>query len=298
MNSCESVPQWRITKAMQLPSAIFTLALFLGTTSAFPQGEILRNSEPQAAGFSTKEDLTIRLEDGTFRLGVGDKAVAGTARAFIHDNATRTQQGGDRLAVEVHESLRNIVLSMGTGGKGKPKDTPGHLTGKNITGSKVDGHWKFNLASKEKPEAAEATALRQFAAYIEVIEALGELYGPNPRSVGDTWKPDLSALKNTAVAMDADLQCKLEEVSEKDGDRIARISVSGQLTGEVGQGNNVSIKIAGTILRSLRDMVDTEMEMSGTFKYNGIFGKNADTGAKAEIAAPLKVKRTVKVLKR
>ena len=295
MNFCESVAQWRIIKVMS-PTALVTLVSILGISIALSQPEVLWKKDAPAAGFTTREDLTIKLEDGTFKLGIGDKAVAGVAKAFIHDNATRIQQSDGKLDAEVHESVRNIILSFGTS-KGQSKDTPGHLTGKKITGEKVDGHWKFHLAGKAKPEAAEATALKQFAGYTEIIEALGQLYGPTPRSVGETWKPNLSDMKKTAVALDADLLCKLESISEQDGDRIARISVSGQMTGDVGQGNSVNIKISGIILRSLRDMVDTELEMSGTFKYDGIFGKNADTGAKAEIVAPLKLKRTVKVVK-
>lgn len=276
---------------MKFIFALIVAVVFLSNAAAFSQSVILWKNESPPAGFTTREELTLNLDEGKFKLGIGDKGVVGTARAFVHDIVTRTQLGVGEQEAEVGESVRNIVFSFGK--KGEPKDTAGHLAGKKITGGKIDGHWKFGLVGKKKTEAAEATALRQFAGYTEFVEALGLIYGEEARKVGDVWKPDLSAVKKVYVGLDVDLLCKLEDVSEKDGDRIARISVKGHLGGEVAAGSNVRVEISGTISRSLRDMIDTDLEMSGTFNYTGAFGKSSALGAQAEISAPLKVRRTV-----
>ena len=62
----------------------------------------------------------------------------------------------------------------------------------------------------------------------------------------------------------------------------------------------MQVAINGVIERSLRDMVDLSTEVNGNFRYTGELGKGKD-GQKANdasIEAPVKISRTVKIVKR
>ncbi len=281
--------------------SIFILAVVIIVTltgTGRSQSVILSNTNPLRAGLTLREEVLIKLEHGTFSLAVGKESLSGTANAMINDIVERVIVSADQQKADVRESSRNVRFTIGL--ESTPKDEAGHLLGQKLDGKKVNGHWVFNLANKQKAAAAETTALKQFAAYIEFTEALGLIFGPNAHRVGETWKPDLRALKKSALPLDADLQCKFEEVTEHKDERCAHITVSGHFIGALDNGGKLNITINGNIYRSLRDLVDIDTEFTGTFKYSGAFGKgaNGQPGAKAEIEAPLKLTRTVKVEKR
>ncbi len=274
--------------------------MFVLMTSMAPgQSVILSNTSPPRAGLTLREEIVIKLENGTFSLGIGKQSLAGSANAMINDIFERVIVTADQQKVSVAESSRNIRFTIGT--QSEPKDVAGHLLGKKLVGKKANGHWTF-LLDKQKADATETTALKQFAGYTEFTEVLGLIFGPNPHRVGESWKPDLRALKKSALPLDADLECKLEEVAEYNGERCAHITVKGHFIGVLENGGNLNITVNGNIYRSLRDLVDIVTEFTGTFKYSGAFGKgtNGQPGSKAEIEAPLKLKlkRTVKVEKR
>ncbi len=278
---------------------ILLATVFVFITSMMPgQSVILSNTSPPRAGLTLREEIVMKLEGGTFSLAVGKEALTGAANAMINDIFERVVVTADQQKVTVHESSRNIRFTIGT--QSEPKAEAGHLLGKNLVGKKANGHWNFALANKQKADATEATALQQFAGYTEFTEALGLIFGPNAHRVGETWKPDLRALKKSALPLDADLECKLEEVAEHNGERCAHLTVKGHFNGALDNGGNLNIAIDGNIYRSLRDLIDIDTAFTGTFKYSGAFGKgaNGQPGSKAEIVAPLKLTRTVKVEKR
>lgn len=279
---------------------LFAALLLATPTFAGAQAVVLGSTAPRPPGFSAREEMTIRLENGTFSLGLGGAAMSGAASAHTHDIVERTSTSPTQQKVEVLDSARSFRLAFGAQST-EPKDEAGHLLNKKLLGTNTDGHWTFSLASKQKPDSAETTALRQFGAYTEAVQAINLLYGTTPRKIGDTWKPDLSALKKAAPKVDADLECKLEDVKEDAGDKIAQISITGHLSAVINENGKLQIAINAVVHRSLRDMVDLDTAINGNARYNGAFGKPKEgqkTGAEAEIAAPLTLKRTVKVLKR
>ena len=276
-----------------LPAA-FLAVLSLAPLSA--QQVILSNGTPAVAGRTLREDTTIRLSAGKFKLGLGDKGIVGTANAYLHDVVERTPTGADAQKAHVLDSSRNILLSFGSK-NAEPKDQPGQLAGKSLIGQRADQRWKFELADKSKPSTEEAKALHQFEGYTDFCDALAHLYGTQERRIGETWKADLSALKKSAPDLDASLTCKLEEITEHGGARCARVSIQGTVTGSVGAGGDVNIQITGQVFRDLQQFIDAELDLAGTFKYKGAFGKG-DNAAAATVEAPLTLKRTVKVQKR
>ncbi len=280
---------------------IRTLAalLILSPGFAVAQAVILANDAPPKPGLSLHEEMTMKLEGGTFSLGIGSAAMTGAANAHTRDVVERSYTSPTQQKVEVLDSARSFRLSFGGQG-GEPKDDAGHLLNKKLLGTQSEGHWSFALASKQKPDSAEATALRQFGGYTDAVRAFGLLYGTAPRKVGETWKPDLVALKKAAPQVDADLECKLEKVESQAGDQIAEISIKGHLFANINDNGKLQVAINAIIHRSLHEMVDLDTAINGNLKYHGAFGKpkeNQKTGAEAEIEAPVTLNRTVKVLK-
>lgn len=272
-----------------------TLLLTLCLHRAHSEQVVLANTNPSSS-VTHREDTSIRLTDGKFSLGLGEKALAGKANAYLHDVVERSHPSVDSQKVAVLDSTRNILLSFGTKSS-EPKDQPGQLAGKNLTGKRANSRWSFELADGRKPTTEEAKALHQFAGYTEFSEVFSLLYGTEPRNVGDTWKPDLSMLKKYAPDLEAGLSCKLEEITEHNGVRCARVSIQGTVVGRIGSNIKVDIEINGNVFRDLQHLIDADMDLIGTFKYTGAFGNNANGGTTAVINAPLTLKRTVKVAK-
>lgn len=268
-------------------------ALLLTVHAMQAQTVILWNNTPPPRGVVFREETSIRLDGGKFFLDIKDQTLGGSANALIRDTVDRTWVTTDTQKVEVITSSRNISFSLG--GNTQPKEEAGKLTGKKLTGKKVNHHWTFALADRAKPEPAEETALKQFAGYTDGIEALGLLYGNKPRKVGETWKPDLGDLKKTGPDIDADLECKLDSIGTEGGDRVAHISVTGHLFANLGNQGKLQLAVNAVITRSLRDMIDTDIQINGNFKFDGAFGKG---DSNAEITAPLKFSRTLKAAKR
>jgi len=265
----------------------------LAAASGFAQTAVLWTSAPPAPGATMREETRISLEKGSFSLEVNHQPLQGTANAMAHDVVERTFVSSSEQKISVLDSARNFRFGFG-GGNSPPKDTAGHLLGKKLTGTKTGGHWVFTLAGERKPDAAEASALKQFTIYSEAVEALGLLYGTAPRKVGETWKPDIGAVKRANPEFDADLECKLDELRPREGDTIAQISVTGRFRAGIRNGGGIQVAINGVIHRSLRDMVDLDAEVNGNFRYTGQFGKG---GGNAEITAPVTLKRTVTIKK-
>jgi hypothetical protein len=278
---------------MRFPLA-FIAALQFATVNGSGQTAVLWNKEPLQPGTTWREETRINLEKGSFSLEVNNQALRGAANATVREIIARTSVSATEQRIAVLDSARNIRLGFGSGGNGgkvDPKDTTGHLQGKELAGRKVGNRWVFTLAGKREPDDAETSALKQFNAYAEAVEALGLLYGTEPRKVGETWKPNIGPVKTANPEIDADLECTLEAIKPGDGDTVAQIAVKGRLTASIANGGRVQIAINGVIHRSLRDMVDLDAEVNGNFRYTGQFGKG---GSRAEIEAPVKLTRTVK----
>lgn len=280
---------------MRFLPALAAAAMVLSAGRATGQTAILWNPDPPRPGTALREETRLALEKGSFVLDIKDQSLHGGAHATAREIIERRYVTPLEQRIDVLDSARNIRFSFGGGGSGEPKDTVGHLLGKKLTGRKNGSRWTYSLAGGRSPDAAEASALKQFSAYCAAVEALGLLYGTQPRRVGDVWKPDIGTLRNSNPDITASLECRLEEIRPEQGDTIARVAVTGKLTANIGNGGAVQVDINGLIRRSLRDMIDLETDLQGTFRYTGRFGK---AGGDAEIHAPIKVRRTVTHVKR
>lgn len=252
------------------------------------QPVILAQTTPPPAGTVLHEEVTIDLLDGTFSVAMGKGFNAqGAARAHVHDTLQRTWVDATHQTVSYGESVRNILFGFGT--LKTTKDQVGQLTGHKLAGQKNGAHWTFEYTDLAKPEGPQQKALQQFDAYMDVLVALEHLYGSEPHQLGDTWKPDLSALQKTALPLESVVQCKWESTAPGPNGDVARIGIQGSLGGKLNERTGVRLEVQGFVLRRLSDLVDERMELTGNFLFKGELGK--DSGPLAEIKAPLKFVR-------
>lgn len=258
---------------------------------------VLSPKSDAANAVELAETTTIELKDGKLQLSILNQTLQGAANALLRDKITRTFKGADEQEIDFHESTRSILFSMG-GKTGDPKLSGGQLAGKKVIGRREEGGWKFGLAGG-KPTPAEENALKQFSVFNRVLESMRGLYGDEPREVGKPWRPDFSALTRIWPGLSVTIDCRVDELSERDGRQLARITVGGLVNAIYGERNHMEARFTGSIIRDLQDGMDLEAGLNGTVRFQGVLGKieGEGNGNAATIEAPLSLKRSVKVLK-
>lgn len=278
------------------------LAAWLWASLASAESVILWRDAKPGRGLKLDEQAVVELAGGKLRMALGNLVLVGSANALLRDSLVRAFTGVGEQQIDFRDSTRSIVFTF-NGKPSDPKLSGGQLAGRKLIGKRdpEGGQWRFAFADGRKPSPAEQTALKQFAGYNTALEALAYVYaGDQPRRVGEPWKPDFSGLTRAAPKVAIDVECRVDEVVRIDGDERAKIAVIGLVKGTFGQGNSVEARIKGTIVRSLRDSIDLETDLTGTFQFKGrLGGSDPDKpGSEAVIEAPLMFKRKVKVVDR
>ena len=284
----------RMIRATSVCAAVILLLM----PGARAQTVVLAAKPGGADAAELAETTTIELKDGKLQLSILNQTIQGAANVLLRDRITRTSKGTDKQEIEFHECTRSILFSMG-GKAGDPKLSGGQLAGRKIVGRLEEGGWKFRLPGG-KPTPAEENALRQFSAFNLAIESMRHLYGKEPREVGKPWRPDFSALSRVWPGLVVTIDCRVDEVAERDGVQLARLTVGGLVNAAYGERNTLEARFTGSVIRDLRDGLDLETDLKGTVLFHGLMGK-ADTeggGNAATVEAPLRLKRSVKVTKR
>jgi len=259
------------------------------------QSIVLSPSTPPPAGTVEREEVTIDLLEGTFDVDMGAKIKAqGSARAHVHDIFARTWVDATHQTIAYQESVRNLLFGFGT--LKSTKDQVGQLTGRQLRGQKDGAHWTFAYTDVSKPDGSQEKALNQFNIYLEVLDALDHLYGAEPHQMGDTWRPDLSALKKTQLPLEAIVECHWESTTPGPNGDVARIAIRASLGGKLKEHAGIRMEVEGYVLRRLSDLRDERMELTGKALFKGELGN--DTGATAEIKAPLKFVRVITLPKK
>ena len=287
------------SRTMLRAALSLTAICFLVAPGARAQTVVLAPNKPiPANAWDLAETTTIELKDGKMQINILNQAIKGAANALLRDRITRTFKGDAEQEIEFHESTRSILFSFG-GKTTDPKLSDGQLAGKKIVGKREEGGWKFKLKDG-KPTSAEESALKQFSAFNIAVESMRHLYGDEPREVGKPWRPDFSALSRVWPGISVTIDCRIDEVAERDGEQLARITVGGLVKASYGEHNRVEVSFTGSIIRSLRDHLDVETGLNGTVRFRGVMGKADEGGGgnEATIEAPLSLRRTVKVMKR
>jgi hypothetical protein len=179
--------------------------------------------------------------------------------------------GGDREQVSVRDSASECVFFQGQAAPpASEAATP--LQSLDLRLRRVAGRWVYDL-DKGTPTDAQRAALAQFGQFADFTAVLALCTSAQPRAKGESWKVEAPRPSGKAhgYVVPEGIECRLEDVTEADGESLARIAVNGRLKLErpMGFNGSVSVTFAGTIMRRLSDMLDVEAELSGTFTYTG-----------------------------
>lgn len=284
----------------RITTTLLLHAVFLAADARAETGPVVLWSQHQpAAGLRLAETTTIEMKSGQAQMIAGGLPLKGTATALLRDRLTRSFESADEQIVEFTECTRNIVFSLG-GKPGDMKDHAGQLAGKKVRGTREAARaWKFVFAGA-KPSSAEESALRQFSIFNIAIDSVASIYGAEPREIGKPWRPDFSAFSKLYPGIAVTIDCRLDEVADRDGDQHAKIAIGGLVTARFG-GNDIEARFAGFIVRSLRDQIDTEVDLNGTLRLQRKPDKAKEEekgpadAVEISLTAPLTLKRTVKV---
>lgn len=251
----------------------------------------------------TEEDTTIEAKDGKMQANLGNLPIQGSASALLRDRLTRTAKSADEQRITFHECTRSIAFTFSNKAPSDPKLSAGQLTGKTLTAKREGSRWEYALTEDKttdiKTKKAEENAIKQFGAFEVAVQSLTKLYGTEPREIGQPWRPDFSELSKKYPGLTVTIDCRLDEVAEREGNKIARLTVGGLVTGEYGEKNRIEVRFTGAILRSLRDQIDTDVALTGTLRFQGALGKADEegNGKRATLEVPLTLKRQVKIAK-
>ena len=273
---------------------------------------VLVSKVSPSVGRVTEETTSIVAKDGKLTARLGSLPIQGSATALLRDKLTRTVKSVTEQRIDFHDCTRDISFSFSKDAPPAAKSNPGRLAGRSLLALRdADGEWSYKLDDGKptsgakgsgKAKSAEATAITQFSVFQIALDSLAKLYGEEPREIGKPWRPDFSELsKKYPVSVFID--CRLDEVGERDGDKIALITVGGLANGQYGK-NRIDVRFAGTILRSLRDQLDIDVRLNGTLKFEGSLVKTDDDddkpdtnskGQSATVEVPLTLTRNLKV---
>ena len=180
----------------------------------------------------------------------------------------------------------------------------GALLGKKMLGKKDRDTWQFEFKDV-KPSPEEQKALDAFASRTGLLALWPALYGPQARRKGETWKADTSFLTKgngkTASPLTIDLNFTFVDVEEKAGSRCARLGATGFFKIAPSEKNPaaITLEVHGDIWREPRDLVDVDMNLSGTLKISGAKANDPKlpAGSTLELTAPFTLTRSVKPAK-
>lgn len=235
------------------------------------------------------------------RIGSGEQAIGGTGAFGFLESVEREFNIPTRQETQVLNSTTQGSLAIL--GPAQQTMEGGALLGKKLLGKREQDHWTF-VFKDVKPSPEEQKALDDFGKRSDLLAFWPYFYGSQPRRKGETWKADTTALtKETKdkTAPTIELTFTLVDVADHNGVRCAHLSFTGFLKAAFGANNGSSLKldVQGDIWRDIRDLVDVDMNLQGTFSLTGLpAGKaNVPEGSTVEVSAPFTLARTVKAVK-
>ena len=270
--------------------------------SAFSQSVVLwRPQEPQR-GSEWREDTRIELAGMKINIGSGQQALDGAGNFQFMETVERKYTGMNKQDAQVLASTLQGTLAFL--GQSADQLQGGALLGKKLVGKKERDAWHFEFKDV-KPSPEEQKALEAFGSRSGLIALWSALYGTQARRKGETWKADTAFLTKgdgkTASPITVDLNFTFVDVEERAGSRCAKLGVNGffKIAPSANNPATITLEVQGDIWREPRDLVDVDMNLSGTLKISGAKANDPKlpAGSTLELTAPFTMKRTVKPAK-
>lgn len=172
--------------------------------------------------------------------------------------------------------LRRILLNQDyeaktviDGADREPRKFPDPLLNIPVILEKSGEKWTATLESGEKPDEPQRKALAKLADVSNTQTNFG-MYGGGPHKPGDEWKVDASKVGFPGMTdLSGEYVIKFVEVKDFQGRKCALLKIAFDSTGKResdGDGSlmNMHVKADSTGYLSLADLVDLDVQMSGT----------------------------------
>lgn len=179
-----------------------------------------------------------------------------------------TMTGSDQFQIDFLEESNVMEMDIPMMGKQK-EESPANYLGVKLAGKRDDAaKWKLTLLEGELDPEMLAMKEKEINS---VREHELEIFGDQPRSVGDTWSVDVSKIQGFGQAANfkgEPANAKFVEIIDHEGARCARIEIDLKAKGEAIEGAEhgqgvFQIKGKLTFLRDLDLKFDKAMNFDG-----------------------------------
>lgn len=252
-------------------------------------------SAPLRAGTVLLEERVLQMNEGEYKVESAKGVQSLAARYHQRVNLRRRVQGAENEDVMVEDHAEDLAVYFAN--PPAISEMPGILARQHLHARKRLGVWMYE-PQDQKPEPTLNSALVKLSWLTTLMDLLPAGIGREQRIVGDTWKTEFPAPRGKAkgVPVLTDYECTLEAVEDVRGEPHARISVRGTLKVEqpTFAGSSSAIFTA-TILRRLKDKLDVETTVNGSFAFTGPVTAEGNTPATLKLTLPYTIRRMLRI---
>lgn len=216
---------------------------------------------------------TTEMKDAKVSISIGDNQMEGAINQETESIQTKEPISADKLRhVIVSETDAGTIVMQGQEQPTPQKDNS--LVGIPVIVELKEGKLTASL-EEGTPTEEQQTALDKILKNYESHEDF-VMYGDTPRKPGDTWEVDTSKLTNFAGAteLSGTFTVEFKAVEEIDGVNCALLACVFDLTGKTISDDEappmgITIKGNADVIRSIKDLVDLDVKLSGTVAIEG-----------------------------
>jgi len=250
---------------------------------------------PLRAGTVLLEERVLQMNEGEYKVESAKGAQSLAARYHQRVNLRRRVQGAENEDVMVEDHAEDLAVYFAN--PPAVAEKPGILVRQHLHARKRLGVWMYEPQDR-KPENTLNSALVKLSWLTTLMDLLPAGIGSQQRTVGETWKTEFPAPRGKAkgVPVLTDYDCTLEAVEDVRGEPHARISVRGTLKVEQPTfAGSSSATFTATILRRLKDKLDVETTVNGSFAFTGPVTAEGNTPATLKLILPYTIRRTLRI---
>jgi hypothetical protein len=258
----EILTRWGVSPGARRPAPVPARAPPQATTNRYQLA-----SAGVTVGRVTRQSEKLDLRDGRLTVSDGVQQIVGKFSMTFEQRGTTevlAVDGGSPVKVRRQIDKASLRVQRELAGNREEQELPGPLQGKTITAARENGVWRVIDAgqelSAELPEDPSMTFDDDWGYPNEPIP-VGHQWSLTPEQLGQFLGfTGLNAAGGAA-------SFKFERIVDCGSDQCAQVAAKVRLTGFMpdGSGSQMGITLdgSGTVLRSLRDRIDREAELSG-----------------------------------
>ncbi len=261
---------------LRLLVAIAALGVAVSPAAADPDKYRLNGGESKP-GDTTRVESHMTLTDGQFTMSAAGQSMNGTmsiTNDAVENRKVTAAESGQATALEVFHEKDASTQEMTLGGQKIPNKEVSPMQGVTVIRRKTGNNWTDTL------KEGTPTAKQRKRLHTDQPDDAAVLYPAGEIAVGDTWAVPASSLKRLfgedMQDMNGEARCKFLRVEDAGGQPCAVVQIDMDASGTGSDDNNntmkVTLKVRGTVYRSLKRPVDLKTDMEGTLKMEGTVG--------------------------